>query len=424
MAPDITERTTCRACGSSELVEFISLGEQALANDFRHPTHAEPKVEFETYPLRAAVCADCCHSQLTHTVDRTKIFVDYPYRSGTSETLRTYFEQFADFIESVVPKGRVLDIGCNDGTQLLELQKRGWKCVGVDPCAEALAVARAAGIETHRGFWDNRIAEVLGEVDVIVAQNVLAHTDDVDAFIQACRKVLAPGGRLIVQTSQAMMIDHGQFDAIYHEHLSFFTTHSLRELVERHGLVIEHASTTPIHGISYVWVIAQADDVVVKPSVDEMLVWEVGRGLFEGDTYKRFAKKASDTIFQFRRTVESFRRDSVGGPVVGYGAAAKGIVLLQAAGIELAAIIDDCSTKWGTIAPGRVGKVVSPSYTTLLPPDREVMWVILAWNFYGEIFQKLTRERVHGGDRVVVVFPKFQRMIIQPEDTKLQLLKP
>ena len=408
-------------------MEFISLGQQALANDFRHPTVKEPKVEFETYPLRAVVCAACCHSQLTHTVDRSEIFTDYPYRSGTSETLRTYFEQFADFTETVHPKGRVLDIGCNDGTQLLELQKRGWKCVGVDPCTEALAVARAAGIEAHLGFWTEILAEALvdvgGPFDVILAQNVLAHTDDVDAFIRACEMALALGGRLIVQTSQALMIDHGQFDSIYHEHLSFFTTHSLRELVERHGLVIEHASTTPIHGVSYVWVIAREADALGKPSVPEMLAWEVKRGLFEAETYKRFTKKASDQIFRFRRTVEDFRRDSIGAPVIGYGAAAKGVVLLQAAGVSLDAIIDDCSTKWGTIAPGRVGKVVSPQYITLLPNDREVMWVVLAWNFFGEIFHKLTRERVHGGDRVVTLFPKFQRMIIQPEDTKIEIVR-
>lgn len=417
----MTERTTCRACGGDELTEFLSLGEQALANDFRLP-EKNGDVTFETYPLRVVVCEGCCHSQLTHTVDRLEIFAEYPYRSGTTQTLQTFFAQFVNFVETVVPRGRILDIGCNDGSQLLEFQKRGWECVGVDPCAKALAIAKMGGIETYWGFWTDQFADLIAPVDVILAQNVLAHTDDVDAFLRACRTVLRPGGRLIVQTSQARMIDEGQFDMIYHEHLSYFTTHSLRELAERNRWDLEHATTTPIHGISYVWVLARDEDVIdVKPSVDEMLAWEKKRGLFEAKTYTRFREKTEKSIRLFRRTVEEFRRDSIGAPVVGYGAAAKGVVLLQAAGIQLDAIIDECSTKWGTIAPGAVGKVVSPQYMALLPNDREVMWIILAWNFFAEIMSKLTRE-CGGGDRLVTVFPKFQRMIIRSEDRKLDIV--
>ena len=403
---------------------FLSLGRQALANDFRRPSK-DGDLVFETYPLAVAVCAECCHAQLTHVVDPERLFRDYVYRSGTSETLRTYFAQFVDFVETLAPdRGRVLDVGCNDGTQLLEFRKRGWACVGVDPCEEALAIARTGGIETHRGFWNEEIAEAVGPVDVILAQNVLAHTDDVEGFLRACGAVLRLGGRLVIQTSQARMIDEGQFDSIYHEHVSFFHTGSMLELAKRTGWMIEHATTTPIHGISYVWVLARENSVPVKASVGEMLAWEARRGLFDAATYARFAKRSEEAILKFRKTITDFRTEALGNPVLGYGAAAKGIVLLQAAGVSLDAIIDDCSTKWGTIAPGHVGSVVSPSYVSLLPHDRAVMWVVLAWNFFAEIFTKITRERVHGGDRVVTVFPKFQRMIVNPEHSRIEITPP
>ena len=218
---------TCLACGGTDLFQYLDLGQMPLANSFH-----DGSAELPTYPLAIQACRSCWHSQLSYAVDPDLMFRDYLYVSGTSDTLRRYFEGFAARFSSGL---RVLDIASNDGTLLREFHKRGCAVTGVEPCCD-LSPTRELPIYT--GYWDRDAFEEVtlgGKFDVITAFNVLAHTADPLTFLKLAREALAPGGTIWVQTSQAHMILDGTFDAIYHEHVSYFTPRSILALAGRAG---------------------------------------------------------------------------------------------------------------------------------------------------------------------------------------------
>ncbi len=342
----------CVACGGAELLPFLDLGCQPLANAF-HPAHEEPA----SYPLVVAHCCTCGHKQLTASVPPDLMFRQYPYRSGVSETAREDFRQLAKHIVRQRGKCRVLDIACNDGTFLEELEAVGCEAVGVEPARNLVRVAAEKGLTVHGRYWTKELAGFLGQFDVITAMNVLAHTDDPLTFLLDCRRGLKPGGMIIVQTSQVDWIARGEFDCVYHEHVSYFTEESLRRLAVRAGYSVSANVYMPIHGGS--------------------------RRTVLSDPLGECAGKFHQSAMEARECVASLREQ--GYVVCGYGAAAKGNMRLNTANLCLDFIADDTEEKQGTFTPGMNIPVVSPER---LRGVEKLAIVILAWNVAEEIIAK------------------------------------
>ena len=252
----------CPVCGSYHLQEVLDLHEQPLANNFR--STAEAAMNVKRYPLRLMRCKRCNHMHLSKLVSRTRLFSDYIYVSGTSSTLLQYFDWLADKVsnETTGDAGAsarsVLELACNDGSQLDKFARRGWKTYGVDPAANIVPAARAKGHTVRVGFWGAetpaaQVPAMPSQFDAIIAQNVLAHVPHPVDFLRACAAAMAPWARLYIQTSQCQMHQEGQFDTAYHEHLSFFTSHSFLAASTLAGLRILDFMTTPIHGESCLW---------------------------------------------------------------------------------------------------------------------------------------------------------------------------
>ena len=208
-----TEINKCRVCHSSDLFEVLDLNKQPLANDYHD---GEDK---DTFPLKINACRECYHVQLSVVVNPDLMFKEYLYVSGTSKTLHSYFERFVEICEEYVPnRGKILDIACNDGTQLDKFKNKGWKTYGVDP-AENLYELSKNNHNVKCEYWDEKVAKSFRETfEVITAQNVFAHVDDIHGFLRACFSVLSESGVVLIQTSQADMIIDNQFDTIYHAH--------------------------------------------------------------------------------------------------------------------------------------------------------------------------------------------------------------
>lgn len=410
------ELDRCLACGGSELTPYLQLPDMPLANDFRTPENAEP-ANLPTYSLGLNVCATCYHSQNLVAVDPTILYSNYAYASGTSATLRQYFGGFVTRVEQDGPGHRalrVLDIACNDGSLLKEFQARGHKVYGVDPAQNLADEALIAGVPVTVGFWSERTIELLNvgrgrieQFDVIVAMNVLGHTSDPLTFLQLCKRVLAPGGRIYVQTSQAHMVENCEFDTVYHEHLSFFTARSFSRLARRAGLVIEEMIETPIHGGSY----------LVQMKDDGGLPW-VGRvdqedtedahGVYDLVTYEHFQQRVKDRLDLTRHALNMYR---AGRKVVGYGAAAKAMTFINALlpawrherDHPFAYFVDDSPLKQGTLCPG--------SGIPVLPPDAlddeptSLLIVVGSWNFLPEIKERVKVRRPDRKDLFLVYFP-------------------
>ena len=370
-----TQKTLCRACNSLQLTEILDLNNQPLANSYHTGE------ELETFPLKLNLCRNCYHLQLSVVVNPDLMFKQYLYVSGTSRTLNEYFENFAKTCQKY-RKGRkkVLDIACNDGTQLDKFKALGWKTFGVDP-AENLHKLSSKNHNVVCDYWNADVAKGLNEVfDVIVAQNVFAHTDDIHGFLQACREVTDTESYLFIQTSQANMILNNEFDTIYHEHLSFFNTLSMRTAANLNGFSLIDVFKTEVHGGSYVFVLRKGKHSEMLANREIFL--ERSIGLQDYDTYVEYAKKCKQVTQDLVKEVDSFRDQ--GYKIIGYGAAAKGNTFLNFAQLKLDYIADDNELKWDLLTPGMDIPIRNPE--CLKEEDYEKIVIVpLAWNFFREI---------------------------------------
>jgi len=374
-----TELDSCRVCSNKKLVEVLDLNNQPLANNY-HKNNSEQ----EEYPLKINICSKCFHVQLSVIVNPDLMFKDYLYVSGTSKTLHSYFEDFANLCAEY-SRGRktVLDIACNDGTQLDKFLPLGWKTYGVDP-AKNLYRLSSKNHNVICDYWSEAVSEqLLPTFDAIIAQNVFAHTHGVHSFLEACKNVSDERTNIFIQTSQANMIVNNEFDTIYHEHLSFFNTKSMKKCANLNGYSLIDIISADIHGGSYVFVLRLGEHN--ESTAKKRIKVEKEQGLYSFETYIEYAKKCIKVTQDFNEELQKFKQK--GYKTVGYGAAAKGNTFLNFAQADLDYIVDDNKLKWGLHTPGRNILIRDPA--VLVDEDPEKLLVVpLAWNFFDEISKR------------------------------------
>ena len=386
MATNYTKLTKCVACDNHQLEQVLSLGAQPLANNY-HNGDAGKK-----YPLVLNVCKQCSHAQLSVAVDPNLMFKHYLYVTGTSQTLRDYCDWFAQMVSGQIPTGTMCDIASNDGTQLDSFAKLGWKTMGIEP-AENL-------VKDYKHYVINDFAQNVVDplqLDVITAQNVLAHTADPLGIMKNIKKWLKPRGRAFIQTSQANMFKNGEFDTMYHEHISFFCSSSMAALCHRAGLKLINVQKTHIHGTSYVFTVTHDDG-------NHQDFFSIDPERYKMSTYQKFSDDALNTLKAFKFRVDEFKK--MGYKVVGYGAAAKGMTVLNAGNIELDWIVDDNELKVGKMTPGMNTPILG---SRTIAVDVPIVCVPLAWNFFDEIKAKVTNAR---GELPTVFYKYFPKQEI------------
>ena len=283
-----SQLSKCIACGSEELIPVLDLGKQPLANSYKKDEHEKQ----EEYPLAINRCAHCYHVQLTHQVDPELMFRDYAYVSGTAQTQLDYFDWFVDRIirEYGISPKTVLDIGCNDGSFLNAWSGAGVQTYGVDPARNLYALS-SKNHKVHCGFFTGR--EYQGVMfDIITCMNAFAHNANQLELLINAKKRMSDNGLMFCTTSQADMILNGEFDTIYHEHLSFYNIKSAAALCERAGLNLIDVWRHPIHGSSYIFVISKSKSNVqhLTNLIDE----EAVKGLYDPSTYTKYASKCKE----------------------------------------------------------------------------------------------------------------------------------
>lgn len=413
------ESVPCTVCGSRDLQTVLDLGEQPLANDFAEDVAVAQ--QRERYPLKLMRCRQCQHAQLSHIVDRERVFSNYNYQSGTSATLAEYFEFVVAKVVNETGKqvGTILEIASNDGTQLDKFKARGWRTYGVDPAANLVRLAADKGHHVQVGFWGQKDVRNLPDpatLDAIVAQNVLAHVPDPLAFVKACSKAMGPHTLLYLQTSQCEMMEGGQFDTVYHEHISFFSGHSFQKLAHLAGMKIVSFEVTPIHGRSCL-VTMKKDGPDHSPTLAARLAAETTAGLTTDWFYVQFRARATGMRDWIHKQLTALHAHDY--EIVAYGAAAKGMVLLHflrslATGpYEFAYVVDDAPMKQGTHCPGTKIPVKSTSALGQGTDDRPMAILIFSWNFKDEVLANI-RKAMHGTNRrVLAILPFPDQQIIQ-----------
>jgi 2-polyprenyl-3-methyl-5-hydroxy-6-metoxy-1,4-benzoquinol methylase len=410
---DAVRASCCLACGSEALRTVLDLGSQPLANQLLDGAEQA----FAAYPLALLSCDDCGHGQLSHFVDPDRLFSHYLYASGTSQTLNEYFAWFAEHAARLVaPGGQVLELASNDGSLMVQLRDRGLRVRGVDPARNLVEQARARGLEAVCDFWPTT---ALGSdrFDLVIAQNVLAHTRTPLPFLTKVAEVLSERGICLVQTSQAGMLSNGEFDTVYHEHASFFTTNSLRALAGRAGLTLQRVCLVDIHGTSFLFMLS-------RPNHPPALEGAFASGRFamasdagalgpelDGSTselrpaYLRFAERARSRMAEVKRELD--QRRAQGDLICLVGAAAKAITFVRAAGIQPDAIFDEAPLKIGRFVPGFARPIAPLAETAGI--DRPCTFVLSAWNFRTELERKVRALYTRATPRFLVYFPQIER---------------
>ncbi len=405
-------RGTCRLCGATKLGKALSLAPIPLANDF---VGAEAlSREQPRFPLDVFLCEACGHVPLLDVLDSKVLFEHYLYVSGTSPAFVRHFQEYADYVTSrFSPQGRgsVVEIGSNDGTFLKIFRDRGWRVLGVDPAHEIGEATRRMGIPTITAFFSPELADQIvaehGRPDVITANNVLAHIDDLDSVIRGFSRLLAPNGILVFEVAYLVdLVEKILFDTIYHEHIDYHSVGPLIPFLAKHGLQLIEATRVDTHGGS-IRCVAQriGGPHRVGASVEQALRLEDEIGLRSMATYARLAKRVDqlgvDLLALLRRLKAEGRR------VAGFGAPAKATTLMYHLGMTadmLEFIVDDSPLKQGKFTPGLHIPVLPSEAIYQRRPD---YLVLLAWNFARPIMEKHAAFRQAGG-RFIVPLPKLE----------------
>lgn len=390
----------CLACGSRNVSPYLDLGMQPLANDF-----IQKNDKLDVFPLVLQHCEDCFHSQLSVSVSPERLFRNYLYVSSTTETLMEYFRWFVEVVVSNFGESlNVLEIASNDGSLLKILAEHGHNPIGVDPALNLLPHVMENGAVSICDFWPGVASKFLQKSsDLIIAMNVIAHVPDPCQFLIAARKALKPNGHIILQTSQAEMIEKCQFDTAYHEHLSFFNVNSMEKLAERSGLSLIDVVLVPIHGMSYVWTLEAAKSGA-SDQLELRREHEQKAGIMKQLTYSNFAREAKKIVKETQERILKLREE--GYAMWGYGAAAKGNTFLNFADVKLDGFFDDNPLKQGLQSPGGRALVFPPE--EMIEIKSPICFIVPAWNFAEEIAHRILRVRMDNRDRMMLYYPHIQ----------------
>ncbi|MCU1677871.1 MAG: C-methyltransferase [Frankiales bacterium] len=399
--------TACRSCGRDGILPFLDLGSTPVANAL---VPADRLDETDaSYPLGVAYCPECYLVQVTHALPAEVIFSsDYPYFSSYSDSLLEHSKAHVDSIiasRGIDEHSFVVEVASNDGYLLRWFAKAGARVLGIEPTPEPAAAARAVGVDTLQEFFGVELADKLvarhGHADVIVANNVMAHVPDLNGFVAGFARLLAPGGRLSVENPGVRyMIEHVEFDTIYHEHFCYFSCLAVDKLLERHGLHLQDIELFPdLHGGTLRWIAGHEETRTAR--AQEFLDAERAAGLDTFDYYASYGATVASLQADLRELLAKLKAD--GASIAAYGAAAKGATLLNSTGIDHTTVdfvADKNPQKQGKWMPGCRLEILPAEALLERKPDYTLM---LAWNFADEIIRQQSEYRATGGKFIVPV---------------------
>jgi SAM-dependent methyltransferase len=348
-------------------------------------------------------------------VDPKALFTHYLYVSGTSpvfvEHLRSYAEEVLERFE--VPGGSlVVEIGSNDGTLLGELQRRGLRVLGVDPARNIVEESTERGIPAMADFFTASLARGIredhGRAAIIVANNVLAHIDELGDVMEGIRRLLLPNGVLVFEVGYLLDVVSGTlFDTIYHEHVSYHTVRPLLGFLERHGLELFDVARNDSQGGSIrCYVQLRGGPNVRTPAVSDLCALE--EQILGLNPLKR-VRAMGDQIERVRSDLTTLLSEiqARGQRIAGYGAPAKATTLMYYFGLTrdvLEFIVDDNPLKQGRFTPGLHVPIVSAERLVDGPPD---YLLLLAWNFADSIIER-NRNFTDAGGKFIVPLPELK----------------
>lgn len=372
------KKTNCRLCKSKDLVMFLDLGFHPHSDNFRK----DPNLPETHYPLRLVQCQGCQFVQLDYTVSPDVLYDDdYLYESSITKTADKHWAQFVDSVMQIVPSGKVLDIGSNDGTLLQKFRDKGFDVLGIDPCKQITDIANERGIPTICGLFPYSLWKKEEKFDLITGSNVFAHIDDLDGVIKQVKFLLKEKGVFVFESPYlGDFIRENQADTMYHQHLSYLAVAPLVKFLTTHDMEMFDIEFTPIHGGCFRCYIARKGEHEVKPIVKDV----ADKENFSLDVLGGFAKKVEANRLELLNMILLFKR--MGKKIVAISSPAKGQTLLNYTGVGK---FLDFATDVSKLKQGRY----TPGTHLLIKSDKDLkgdeVGLLCAWNFKEEIMKNV-----------------------------------
>jgi C-methyltransferase C-terminal domain/Putative zinc binding domain/Methyltransferase domain len=406
----------CRSCGNIDVLPILSLGQMPLANALL--TQEQLSQSEELFPLELVFCPQCTLVQITETVSPEKLFREYLYYSSFSDTV---LNNARDIVNRLSKRHRlnkdsfVVEVASNDGYLLKNYREKGIPVLGVEPARNIAKVAEEQGIPTVSEFFDVQLAEQLwkryGGADIIHANNVVAHVADLHGVVAGMAVLLKEDGVAVIENHYVRdMIDHAEFDAIYHEHVCYYSATSFCNLFAQHGLVLVDVERLPVHGGSLRVYFQRANgprsfEKEGRARLERLLQDEADYGIDQFDFYQNFGEKVERLRYELLELLEKIKAE--GKRIVAYGASAKSTTLLNYYGIGkeiLDFVVDRSTVKQGRYTPGTRLPIFAPEALLAHQPDYVLL---LTWNFADEILAQQAEYRKRGG-RFIVPIPELR----------------
>ncbi|MEM9128864.1 MAG: class I SAM-dependent methyltransferase [Pseudomonadota bacterium] len=414
------KRKTCMNCGSSDIVEFLDLGDQPNGNAF---LFADQLSDEPYYSMKMDVCRSCWQVQIDEFPSQSVLFDDHPYVSGVNVPVVEHFEKMAKRSANDLNLQRgdlVLDIGCNDGSLLSAYRKCGATTIGIDPGKRVVELARENGHLACRAFWNSASARSMHELGItpkiISGTAVFYHVPDLHDFIDGLDILMNDETVFVVQgVSLVDVITKNQFDHFYHEHSCIHSIFALQRLFAQHQMKIFDVFEYDIHGGSFVAYVAKnSANREVSDRVDAYVAKELSHGLDNIETYHAFSARVEKNTKDLRTLLENLKAE--GKSVFGLGAPLKGSTMLNYGDIgpDLVPCLTEVNEfKIGRLSPGTHIPVVDER-TLEREPD---YYLVLAWNFL-DFFLERKADYLRGGGKFIVSVPELR--ILDASDLRIR----
>ncbi len=392
--------TRCQVCDAAELQPVCFVGFLPPVNTMMRI--GERPGEQPALPAQIMCCRRCQLVQIGLVVNPEILFPpEYAYRSGTTKILRENFAEMYQECSRLYPlrgEDLVVDIGSNDGTLLENFQKGGHRVHGIEPTLVG-NLANARGIPTTISFFGpeaaRRVRAQEGPAAVVTATNVFAHIDNIHEIVDSILEMLAPGGIFISESHYLMsLLETLQYDTIYHEHLRYYSLHSLRHLLAAHGLEVVHAKRIPTHGGSIRVYAARRGVHPARPTVQAVLDAEQAAGPLE-EQLRAFRGRMVRSKLGLHALLNEIKQR--GERVYGIGAPSRASTLINYVGLDEEIL--DCvlevpgSLKVGRYIPGTLIPVLEESKLYQEQPEYALL---LSWHIADELMPKLRAKGFRG----------------------------
>ena len=406
-------RQICRACSTPLSVTMADLGIQPPSNAYLSSADLIPQER--RYPLRAKVCGACRLVQLDYDVPPQELFNNYAYFSSYSDSWLAHARQYCDMARqrfALGPESLVVELASNDGYLLRNFVAANIPVLGIDPSDTVAADAAKIGVPTLVEFFGKAVAGRLAaegrKADLIIGNNVLAHVPALNDFVAGIAVLLKSQGAVTIEFPHLLkLLEHVEFDTIYHEHFSYISLLAIEQVFGQHDLRLFDVEELSTHGGSLRIFACHAGRAGMAASANllKVLADEATAGLAELETYARFSARVETCRKSVRAFLDSAKAD--GKTVAAYGAAAKGNTLLNFCNVtpaDIPMVADRNPHKQSKLLPGTHIPIVSPETLIAARPD---YLLILPWNLKEEIMLQLANCRDWDG-RFVTPIPTIE----------------